>query len=55
MEEKSYIHFDADYLPCNLVNQEADRQRGWKYDSRRGVYGDEDGCLMADEFGQDLG
>lgn len=55
MEEKDYIHFDADYLPSNPVNQEAARQRGWEYDPRERVYRDEDGCLIRDKFGQPLG
>mgnify|MGYP001564536220 CR=1 FL=1 len=54
MDEKNYTEFDADWSLENPVNQEAARQRGWEYDSMERVYRDEDGCLMADEFGQDL-
>jgi len=46
--------FDSDVSLDNPVNVEAARQRGWVYDFRRGAYVDEDGCLMADEFGQEF-
>ena len=47
--------FDADLLPDNPLNIEAARQRGWEYSSRLRYYVDEDGCLIADKYGQDLG
>jgi hypothetical protein len=44
-------NFDADFSPANPVNQEAAKQRGLHFDSEKRAYVDEDGCLMADEFG----
>ena len=52
---KRLTAFTPDFSPQHPTNQEAAAQRGWKYDSQRGFYVDEDGYLMADEYGQPLG
>jgi glucan-binding YG repeat protein len=52
---KKLPDFDPDFSFRHPANQEAARQRGWVYDPQIGYYIDEDGCLMADEYGQDLG
>ncbi|MBD3252387.1 hypothetical protein GF386_01500 [Candidatus Pacearchaeota archaeon] len=46
--------FDPDLPVEDSVNREAARQRNLSYDSERGFYVDEDGCLAGDEFGQPL-
>jgi len=43
--------FDSDLSPYHPENIEIAEQRGLVYDSSRGFYIDEDGCLMRDEFG----
>ena len=45
-------NFDPDFGPNNPVNIEAGRQKGWTYDLQKRSYVDDEGCLMADEFGQ---
>jgi len=44
--------FDPDFGPEHPINIGAAKQRGWAYNSKNGCYVDEDGCLMADEYGQ---
>lgn len=53
--DRRLLNFDANYSPQNPINQQAAEQRRWEYDLRKGFYVDEDGCLMADRFGQPLG
>ncbi len=45
--------FNADLSPKADTNVIAAQARKWKFDGA--VYRDEDGCPMADEFGQPLG
>ena len=47
--------FDSDLSLQHLSNQEVARQRDLIYDSEKGFYIDEDGGLIRDEFGQELG
>ncbi len=49
--ENLFDDFDPDFSPEHPNNIEAARQRGWEYDPVKSAYIDEDGCLMADEFG----
>lgn len=46
--------FDPSLPPWNPANREAAAERGWYFDLKLGVYVDEDGCLMADRYGQPL-
>jgi hypothetical protein len=54
-ETKSVPQFDPDFSPAHEINVEAARLRQLKYDSKRKVYVDEDGCPTLDRFGQPLG
>ncbi len=51
----SDVNFNSDFLPNHPSNQEAARQRNLRYGFFRGFYVDEDGCLIRDRFGQELG
>lgn len=44
--------FDPDFGSEHPNNIEAARARGWTYNPVQEAYVDEDGCLMADKFGQ---
>lgn len=46
--------FDPDLLPDHENNRKAADARGWRFERRKKYYVDEDGCLMADKFGQPL-
>ncbi len=46
--------FDPDLSSEHETNREAARVRGLRYDKRRRMYVDEDGCLVRDKFGQPL-
>lgn len=47
--------FDPDLSPLSEHNQDAAEERGLRYDRDEGVYRDDDGCPVLDEFGQPLG
>lgn len=46
--------FDPDFSPKHETNKKAAEERRLKYDEKRRVYVDEDGCLIRDKFGQPL-
>jgi len=48
------LGFDPDLSPEHETNKEAAKANGLRYDSRRKMYVDEDGCLRRDRFGQPL-
>lgn len=50
--EDLFDDFDPDFSPQHPDNIEAARQRGWEYDVIKRAYIDEEGCLMADEYGE---
>lgn len=50
-DEKSKL----DFSPQHETNREAARVRRLRYDRRRKVYIDCDGCPVRDKFGQPLG
>jgi hypothetical protein len=47
--------FDPDLSPDHETNRRAAEAHGLRYDRRRRVYVDADGCPTRDEFGQPLG
>jgi len=53
--EIGLINFDSDLSPEHPTNIEAARQRGLEYDSRLKAYTDDEGCLIRDKYGQQLG
>lgn len=46
--------FDPDHGPNNPHNLIVAKERGVEYNPRSRCYEDEDGCLIYDEFGQEL-
>jgi hypothetical protein len=44
--------FDADLPPSSETNTDAAERRGWRYDPFNAEYVDDDGCPVADEYGQ---
>ena len=44
--------FDADLSPSSETNTDAATARGWRYDPFNAEYVDDDGCPVADEYGQ---
>jgi hypothetical protein len=46
--------FDADFAPEHFINQKAAKSRGLTWDANRRAYVDADGCLLRDQFGQQL-
>lgn len=53
--ENKLTDFDPDLSPDHPTNIEAAEQRSLKYDKRRKVYVDSDGCPRRDKYGQTLG
>jgi hypothetical protein len=47
--------FDPDFSPDHEINKEAAKAHRLRYDRRRRIYVDEDGCPTRDKFGQPLG
>jgi len=54
-DDKKKAPFDSGSRPRSFRNKVAARQRGLRWNSRKGYYVDEDGALMRDRFGQPLG
>jgi hypothetical protein len=56
MEDSKYHkRFDPDFADINNQNnREAAEERGLVYDSVQRAYVDCDGCLIRDEFGQEI-
>ena len=52
--EKKLPEFDADLSWKNVQNRKAAKAHGLKYDNRRKIYIDEDGCPVRDKYGQRL-
>ncbi len=48
------LAFDPDLPPSSEHNRKTAQQRGVRYDSRKLVYLDQDGCLQYDSWGQPL-
>jgi len=46
--------FDSDLSPENEINRKAASARRWRYDPESNAYLNEDGCEVADKFGQPL-
>jgi len=51
---KNLLEFDADFSINHDQNIRAAEARGLRYNPDSGCYEDSDGCLIKDEFGQDL-
>jgi hypothetical protein len=49
------VKFDPNFSPNHETNRRAAAARGLRYDHRRRVYVDADGCPALDKFGQPLG
>jgi len=46
--------FDPGFSHKHESNRQAAKERGWRFDERRRVYVDEEGCIVADKFGQPI-
>ena len=51
-DDKKKAPFDSGSRPRSFRNKVAARQRGLRWNSRKGYYVDEDGALMRDRFGR---
>lgn len=53
--EKKEPRIDPSTSPYTPHNRDAAKELGMRYDTKRKVYRDSDGCVVADKFGQPLG
>lgn len=51
-EDQELPEFDPDLSIEHPTNQRAAEAHNLKYDSSKGAYVDDDGCLIRDKFGQ---
>lgn len=55
VKENDTPRFDPDLSPDNSYNKKVAHELGFRYDPKRKVYRDSDGCPVRDRFGQYLG